>query len=270
MNVRDHLIEGAERRETPNRGGKIAPRYLIFHYTASASAESAVRWLCGPAARASAHLVLGRGGEIVQLAPFNVETWHAGKSRWAGHSGLNGCSIGVEIANAGRLVRSDGVLRTWYGATVPDGEVLRARHKHEDAPAYWHAYTALQLERALGLARCLAAAYELADILGHEDISPGRKSDPGPAFPLEKIRAAVLDRAAESGPAFALEKIREVAPPALNIRTGPGTRFPLADAPLPRGARLRLLEERGGWSRVRVSGGDGLEGWVSSAYIRLV
>ncbi|HBK78386.1 MAG TPA: N-acetylmuramyl-L-alanine amidase [Nitrospinae bacterium] len=230
-----------------------------------------MRWLCGPAARASAHLVLGRGGgQIVQLAPFNVETWHAGQSRWAGHSGLNGCSIGVEIANAGRLVRSGGALRTWYGATVPDGEALRARHKHEDAPAYWHAYTALQLERALDLARCLAAAYELADILGHEDISPGRKSDPAPAFPLEKIRAAVLDRAAEIDPAFPLEKFREVAPPALNIRIGPGTRFPLADAPLPRGARLRLLEERGGWSRVRVTGGDGLEGWVSSAYIRLV
>ena len=67
------------------------------------------------------------------------------------------------------------------------------------------AYTALQLERALDLARCLAAAYELADILGYEDISPGRKSDPAPAFPLEKIRAAVLDRAAEIDPAFPLE-----------------------------------------------------------------
>ncbi|MFC1492026.1 N-acetylmuramoyl-L-alanine amidase, partial [Nitrospinota bacterium] len=82
MEIHNHFLEGksVDRTETPNRGGEITPRLLIFHFTAGKSAESAIRWLCDPEARASAHLVIGREGRITQLAPFNIKTWHAGKS----------------------------------------------------------------------------------------------------------------------------------------------------------------------------------------------
>ncbi len=263
MRVRDHVLdgEGVAQRSTPNRGGEISPRYLVFHYTAGRSAESAVAWLCDPAARASAHLVVARDGGVVQLAPFNVMTWHAGQSHWRGLSGLNAHSIGVEMDNAGRLIQVGAAYRAWFQAEYPAGQVIRARHKNGGEEAHWHAYTEVQIGRALELARLLVQAYRLEDVLGHEDISPGRKVDPGPAFPLENIRSAVLGRAAEGDEVF------RVTAEALNIRQGPGIEFPPAAAPLPRGARLRLLEGRDRWSRVEVEGPADLEGWVSNRFI---
>ncbi len=91
--------------ETPNKGGLMTPEYLIMHYTAGSSAEGSVSWMCNPAAKAAAHLVIGRDGSLTQLAPFNRITWHAGKSEWEGRSGLNGFSIGIELDNAGKLER---------------------------------------------------------------------------------------------------------------------------------------------------------------------
>ncbi len=264
MEIHDHILraEGAERHDTPNCGGEIAPRFLVFHYTAGPSAESSVRWLCNPEARASAHLVIGRGGQIAQLAPFNVKTWHAGKSHWAGLSGLNAHSIGVEIDNAGRLARVGSEYRAWFQKTYPESEVVRARHKNESESAYWHAYTAAQIQTSLELAKLLTRVYALENILGHEDISPGRKSDPGPAFPMENIRSAALGRSEEEG------DLLQVAASALNIRIGPGAGHALAGGPLPKGALLRLLEERDRWSLVEAEGREDLEGWVSNAYIR--
>ena len=90
--------------ETPNHGGVMTPEYLVMHYTAGSSAESAVAWLCNPEAKASAHLVIGRDGSITQLAAFNRSAWHAGQSRWAGRNSLNAFSIGIELDNAGKLV----------------------------------------------------------------------------------------------------------------------------------------------------------------------
>jgi len=105
MKIKNHLLEGdgIVQKNTPNKGGKIEPKYLIFHYTAGRSAESSINWLCNKKAKASAHLVVGRDGSITQLAPFNVKTWHAGKSHWAGLTGLNSHSIGIELDNAGEL-----------------------------------------------------------------------------------------------------------------------------------------------------------------------
>ena len=76
--------------ETPNKSGVMTPEFLIMHYTAGSSAEGSVAWMCNPAAKAAAHLVIGRDGSLTQLAAFNRVAWHAGKSVWAGRSGLNG------------------------------------------------------------------------------------------------------------------------------------------------------------------------------------
>ena len=73
LSIEDDRLVGAGLSfvETPNKGGDLAPRYLVFHYTAGKSATSSINWLTSPESKASAHLVLARDGTITQLAPFN-------------------------------------------------------------------------------------------------------------------------------------------------------------------------------------------------------
>ncbi len=194
INRHNHQLTNVPQRDTPNRGGIIEPWYLVFHFTAGESIRSAVDWFCNPDSKASAHLVIDRDGSVIQLAPFNVRTWHAGRSHWEGVSGLNQCSIGIEMVNAGRLSKSGNRYLSWFNAEYPEEEIVELEHKFENIHSYWHAYTEAQLERATELAGILVNAYNLRGVVGHDDIAPGRKSDPGPAFPLERIRAGVFSR----------------------------------------------------------------------------
>lgn len=263
MKIEKHLLcgERVSERATPNRGGVITPKYLIFHFTAGPSAESSIKWLCNSEAKASAHLVVGRDGSITQLAPFNIKTWHAGKSHWAGITGLNSCSIGIELDNAGELTKKGGEYEAWFKNKYPMNEVVEATHKSCDRCSYWHSYTKVQIETALELAKLLVKEYKLIDILGHDDIAPERKSDPGPAFPLEEIKSLVLGRGEED------DELYEVTVSSLNIRKGPGVEYDTAASPLPRGTRLSLLEMKSRWSKVDVEGENEIEGWVYNKFI---
>lgn len=255
--------------ETPNKGGAMTPEYLVMHYTAGSSAEGAINWMCNPAAKAAAHLVIGRDGKITQLAPFNRVAWHAGQSQWAGRSGLNNFSIGIELDNAGKLERAGS---RWISAVskraYPDDDVLVANHKHDRPgapPCGWHEYGEAQLEAAGEVGLLLMQKYALKDVLGHEDIAPGRKADPGPAFPMASFRARLLGRADD-----ALEQY--VTSAALNVRAGPGTEFaPLPGSPVPAGTQVALLEQQGVWWRVdvleTVEGVMDLTGWCHSRYL---
>jgi N-acetylmuramoyl-L-alanine amidase len=250
---------------SPNVGGGLTPRYLVMHYTAGSSANQSVRWLTNPRARASAHVVIGREGAVTQLVPFNKVAWHAGRSRWDGLVGLNRHSIGIELDNAGRLTRQGGAWRSWFGAVIPDDEVMEATHPHERAPAGWHIYTPEQIEAALELSRELVRKYELLDVVGHEDISPHRKTDPGPAFPMGSFRARLFGREHDAPAVFATTA-------NLNIRTGPGTQHDkLPVSPLPRGTRVEILESRGRWRFVDTEGEIGgeadVQGWVHGGYL---
>ena len=69
------------------------PDMIVLHYTAGTSAESSALFLPRPDVSASAHVVIGREGEVFQLVPFNIEAWHAGKSWYAGRGGLNRYSL---------------------------------------------------------------------------------------------------------------------------------------------------------------------------------
>lgn len=181
-------------RPTPNLGGECRPRFLVMHFT-SGGFNGAVEWLCNPEAKASAHLVISEAGDVVQLAPFDRATWHAGKSEWRGVTAMNSNSIGIELANYGEL---DGAPGRWTfaGRPVPDDRVLVAEHKHGGGRRGWHTYPARQIETALAVARALEAAYGFEDVCGHDDIAPARKVDPGPAFDLPSFRSAVLGGAA--------------------------------------------------------------------------
>jgi len=265
LRIENHKLVGDQvsHRDTPNRGGAMSPSYLVLHYTAGRSLESSVESLCTrkPQGNASAHIVLGRDGRIVQLAPFNIVTWHAGVSQWAGLVGLNSHSIGVEMDNAGLLKRIGSQYQAWFGKAYPEDEVLLAAHRNGGPVSPWHTYSEVQIERAIELADLLVEHYGLKDVLGHEDIAPGRKSDPGPAFPLSALKSRVLGREDDSPPRYV------VTASNLNIRKGPDASFEPVAAALKKGTDVFLLEARDRWSLVEVVSNAEVEGWVSNSFI---
>jgi AmpD protein len=107
-------------------------------------------------ARVSAHFLVRRSGEIVQFVPCDLRAWHAGVSSWGGRERCNDFSIGVEL----------------------EGTDLRP-------------YGARQYRSLAWLTRAIRARYPIDDVVGHRDIAPGRKTDPGPAFDWNTYRAAL-------------------------------------------------------------------------------
>ncbi len=273
MNVRDHRLylsdgKAVLLRRSPNHGDVISPEYLVIHYTAGASAESSIQWLLNPVAKASAHLLVARSGSITQLVPFDRAAWHAGQSRWAGRSGLNRWSIGIELDNAGELVRHPDGWRTKWGRPVNSADVVEAAHKYGGPVTGWHTYTQEQLETAQEAAATLVSHYGLKDVVGHDDIAPGRKTDPGPAFPMSSFRAASMGR----GDADAVARETLVTTTQVNIRIGPGSQFEkLPDSPLATGTHLLLCGTQGSWAAVRVLEGQAvdadIEGWVHGDFV---
>jgi N-acetylmuramoyl-L-alanine amidase len=185
---------------SPHQETGLEPRYLIIHYTASLTIDSCVTWFLSARARASAHVIVGRDGRTVQMVPFDRRAWHAGDSRWKDVRNLNAHALGIELVNAGALERTpEGHWVDWAGHRLPDREVRIARHKHESIDRGWHEFPSVQVDRALAIARALHARYGFDDVLGHDDIAPGRKLDPGPAFSMTSFATEVLGRHATSG-----------------------------------------------------------------------
>ena len=191
MDIRNHILEGANFKQTPNiHGSKImGPKFLIIHYSGSGDTAGTVAWLTKRGSNASAHIVIGRDGEVWQLASFDQRAWHCGESEWNGMKFLNGCSIGIEFVNQGPLTKdNDGVFWSKWRHRIPADEVEQATHKNELEPRYWHKYTDAQLAKGAEVARAILAAYTSIEmILGHDDIAPGRKIDPGPLFPMNQF-----------------------------------------------------------------------------------
>lgn len=171
-------------------------RFVVMHYTGGPSLSSSVAWLVSKSSSVSAHLVIGRDGEVVQLIPFNLRAWHAGTSQWKGYTGLNNYSIGIELDNAGMMKRSGSQWVSTFGRVYPDSQVLAAPHKSVPNVVFgWHRYTDAQLKTAVEVTAALTQAYGIQEIIGHDDIATGRKWDPGPAFPMDKFRQDVAARA---------------------------------------------------------------------------
>lgn len=203
--VKDHKLffhtgdpRVVENRQTPNHGGYLEhPKFILTHYTGGHNAESSAEWLCNPIAKASAALIIASdGAKVIQLADFNRVTWHAGVSTWDGLVGLNHYAIGIELDNPGRLVKQ-GVrwFSTALGKSFPFEDGIEMTHKNESKPCGWHTYSANQLETFLDVSLALVEAYpSIGDVIGHDDVAPTRKFDPGPAFPMEQMRTKLFGR----------------------------------------------------------------------------
>lgn len=270
MKIVNNLLFGNDGKQvtyhpTPNKGGKYTPLFLVIHYTAVTRAAGSVSWFLNKTASASAHLIIDRDGSIIQFAPFDVVTWHAGESRWNGYNGLNRYSIGIELVNGGRLSRSG---NAWIcpvdKRTVPESDVYMGIHKNEQREQAWHEYTEEQLQVTAEIGALLVKTYGLEDVVGHDDISPIRKSDPGPAFPMNSFRSKIMGRKDD-----ALDNYKTST--AVNIRKGPGTQYEPITNPLAADTKVEVLKREGNWSFVEVIGKvhniNDLEGWVSTKYL---
>jgi N-acetylmuramoyl-L-alanine amidase len=202
MRIENHWLtqppDGIALQRTAGKVGEvIEPRIIVLHYGVTDSLDALVS-----AQRSSsywAHLSIdgwftGKHSVVkaTQAIPFNRRGTHAGLSHWNGVEGVNGCSIGIEISNPGPLVRgADGKLRTVYGKEWPESDALEAKHKSGVAPknwTHWAQYSDEELDLLVHLCALLIQTYPtLEAIVGHDDVSTGRKFDPGPALPVEHI-----------------------------------------------------------------------------------
>jgi N-acetylmuramoyl-L-alanine amidase len=203
--VVNHLLykdgHAVPQKPSPNHGGVMHPDILVLHYTATTTAASAIGTLTNAKSsnRVSVHLVLDEDGSVTQLLPFNVVGWHVGQSAYHGKAGCNNFSIGIEQVNAGVLQRrADGTFHTQIGDhVIPPAQVVHAQHRITHGWADWDAYPTAQVQAAIAIGQALHAAYKFHDVVGHEDVAlpVGRKTDPGPAYPLDLVRTQILGRA---------------------------------------------------------------------------
>ena len=131
-------------------------KFIIIHYTGMKKESVAITRLQDPKSKVSSHYLIKRNGEIINLVPDLFEAWHAGVSSWKHFKSLNKNSIGIEITNPG--------------------------HQHG-----YKRFSKKQIFSLQKLLNILVKKYKIKKkyILGHSDISPGRKKDPGEKFPWE-------------------------------------------------------------------------------------
>ena len=136
-------------------------KYLIIHYTGMKNQSVALKRLQSRVAKVSCHYLISKKGKIYQLVQDQNIAWHAGKSRWERDINLNSKSIGIELVNRGNEI-----------------------------------FPKNQIEALIRLLTILKKKYKINPkyVLGHEDISPNRKKDPGPKFPWTRLSKLNLSK----------------------------------------------------------------------------
>ena len=147
---------------SPNYNRKKRPvnsiKIIVFHYTGMQSERESIKKLCSPSTKVSSHYLINRRGKIFSLVQDRHVAWHAGKSCWGRYKNLNENSIGIELANKGHQ----------FGYTS---------FKHN------------QISSLIKLCNRLIQKYKIKkkNIIGHSDIAPLRKIDPGEKFPWKYL-----------------------------------------------------------------------------------
>ncbi|MCG7391715.1 N-acetylmuramoyl-L-alanine amidase [Microvirga sp. ACRRW] len=149
---------------SPNHGERKdgqRPTMVILHYTGIPDEGEALQWLCNPISQVSAHYFVFGDGRVLQLVPEARRAWHAGVSFWDGETDINSASIGIEIANPGH-------------------------------PGGMPAYPDAQIESVIALTKDIVTRWRIpaTRVLGHSDVAPGRKVDPGENFPWRRLHEA--------------------------------------------------------------------------------
>jgi len=138
------------------KGHKI--KYIILHYTAIKSDYEAIQHLMYKKNKVSSHFLINKKGKIFSLVDLKKRAWHAGQSFWKGEKDINSNSIGIELDNTGHYIN-------------------------------FERYTKNQINSLIKLLNFLKKKYDIDNLhfLGHSDISPYRKNDPGEKFPWKKL-----------------------------------------------------------------------------------
>ena len=143
---------------SPTKRAKKLIKFIILHYTGMRKEAEAIKKLCDYNSKVSSHYFIKNSGKILNLVPDLYAAWHAGKSKWKKFDLLNKYSIGIEINNPG----------------------------HEFG---YNKFNSKQINSLKKLLSFLIQKYniKLVNVLGHSDIAPDRKKDPGEKFPWEKL-----------------------------------------------------------------------------------
>ena len=144
---------------------KLPVSMIVLHYTGMPDAEGALARLTSPDAQVSAHYLVKEDGEVIQLVDEENRAWHAGKSYWRGITDVNSASVGIEIVNPGHEFGYRNFPDEQIASVIPLVADIKERH---------------------GIGR--------GNIVGHSDVAPARKEDPGELFPwgaLAKRRLAL-------------------------------------------------------------------------------
>lgn len=141
--------------------GAAAIDMLVLHYTGMKSAEEALARLCDPLAKVSAHYTIDEDGTVYALVPEDRRAWHAGVAYWAGTTDINARSIGIELVNPG----------------------------HEFG---YRDFTEDQIASLITLCHSILMRHPIPSwrVLGHSDVAPARKEDPGELFPWQRLAKA--------------------------------------------------------------------------------
>ena len=134
-------------------------KFIIIHYTGMQSRIASIKRLLSPRHKVSCHYLIDRKGQVLRMVDENKVAWHAGKSKWKNFNNLNKNSIGIELVNKG----------------------------HEFG---YERFTSSQINKLINLCLNLKKKFKIknSNILGHSDISPMRKQDPGEKFPWKKLK----------------------------------------------------------------------------------
>jgi N-acetylmuramoyl-L-alanine amidase len=293
MIIENHLLKADKAHEkivqspSPNARGIIDPDYLVIHYTAGDTAKGAIDWFMNTGNnpdKIAAHIVIDLDGTITQLVPFNRRANHAGSSIWDGVENFNFHSVGIEIVNPGFCEKlTDGTFKRKVTATkhqsYPVGraaDILETTHKHKFWTAHdnkhWFKFPKAQLDALYVLSKVLVNHYQMINVLGHDDISPLRKPDPGPCFPWREFRTNVLGRFDHVGDLFVVNTA------GTNFRVDHSTNSPVIKT-LAKGYNVGLIETFGAWSKVYLANDkkellrDGrcikIIGWIHSSLLDL-
>ena len=193
-----------EAHPSPNFNERKHPvDMLVLHYTGMETGQAALDRMCDPAAEVSAHYMIWEDGRVLQLVGEDKRAWHAGVSSWKGEQDLNSRSIGIEIVNGGH---------DW---PLP-GKVL---------PPYPQA----QIDALIRLTHGILDRWDIPQtrIVGHSDIAPARKTDPGEHFPWAQLaRSGIglwpLSLTDRTGKETGAERARATGPHLIGRGLGPG------------------------------------------------